>query len=389
MPEAYFPLDVNFFDHPKVVGLDNATLRLYLSSVAYANRFMTDGYVADAIIGRLIDCDWNDPDAMTPDRCAAELERAVLWHRSDAPCPRGHDETCPKLGGAGWRIHDFLEHNRSREMREAIRDKERDRKAEYRRRQREESDGVPSGHDVGQRRDRLGQSPGRTERPPREDRRSVQVVQPSPDTARGYTSEKTVTLSVDNPLTSGNAGVPPDVPHHPMGHVPGNIETETETDTGATAPAAARASRLGRAAGLVLVEPKPELPAETAQTVLGAYIDWRRSRGVNGIDGRTKGMLARQLREAFDGGHPPEIIRLGLADWDASDTHPSTLGSFIDTRARGGQPRASPGKGQRQLDDIQRTYQQMQAMDPPGGGERNGDLATVDRDRRQAQRELP
>lgn len=147
-------------------------------------------------------------------------------------------------------------------------------------------------------------------------------------------------------------------------------------------PTAARAM-------LVIVEPKPEPPAETAQTVLGAYIDWRRARGVNGIDGRTKGMLARQLREAFDGGHPPEIIRLGLADWDASDTHPSTLGSFIDTRARGGQPRASPGKAQRQLDDIQRTYQQMQAMNPPGGGERNGDLATVDRDRRQAQRELP
>jgi len=135
---------------------------------------------------------------------------------------------------------------------------------------------------------------------------------------------------------------------------------------------------------LAIAEP----PAETAQTVLGAYIDWRRSRGVNGIDGRTKGMLARQLREAFDGGHPPEIIRLGLADWDASDTHPSALGSFIDTRARGGQARASPGKAQRQLDDIQRTYQQMQAMNPEGG-ERNGDLATVDRDRRQTQRELP
>jgi hypothetical protein len=326
MPEAYFPLDVNFFDHPKVVGLDDATVRLYLSSVAYANRFMTDGFVADAIAGRLIEWDWNDPDAMTLDRCAAMLEQAVLWHRADAPCPRGHDETCPKLGGAGWRIHDFLDHNRSRETRESLRDKERDRKAAYRQRQRDEI-GRPTGS-------------------------------------------------------------PTDVPRHQMGHVPGNIETETETDTGATAPGATRASRSGhRAAALVAVADTPDPPPETAQTILAAYIDWRRTRGVNGIDRRTTGLLAKQLGEAFTGGHDPQTIRLGLADWDASDCHPSTLGSFIDTRARGGQPRASPGKGQRQLQDMQRTHLQMLAMDPPEGDP--SDLGRLDRHRGQAQRELP
>ncbi|SRR6266498_2134813 len=138
------------------------------------------------------------------------------------------------------------------------------------------------------------------------------------------------------------------------------------------------------ARALALIDPSPE----TAQTVLGAYIDWRRAQGVNGIDRRTIGLLAKQLGQAFQAGHPPDIIKRGLVAWHERDQHPSTLASFIDVEARGGQARASPGKAQRQLDDIQRTYQQMQAMNPEGG-ERNGDLATVDRDRRQAERELP
>jgi len=155
----------------------------------------------------------------------------------------------------------------------------------------------------------------------------------------------------------------------------GSRRTERERDS---------ATRVAPRRALDLVDPA----AETAQTVLGAYIDWRRAQGVNGIDRRTTGLLAKQLGQAFQAGHPPDVIKRGLLAWHERDQHPSTLASFIDVEARGGQARASPGKAQRQLDDIQRTYQQMQAMNPEGG-ERNGDLATVDRDRRQTQRELP
>lgn len=162
MPASYFPLDLNFFDHPKVVGLGDKSARQYLASVAYANRLMTDGFIADAIAGRLVEWDLNDPDARTPQDCAAELDRAVLWHRADVPCPRGHDDTCPKLAGDGWRIHDFLDHNRSKAERTSEREKERERKAAYRDKQRQsqpdepdvrdggvpsgQASGVPSGH---------------------------------------------------------------------------------------------------------------------------------------------------------------------------------------------------------------------------------------------------
>ncbi len=82
----------------------------------------------------------------------------------------------------------------------------------------------------------------------------------------------------------------------------------------------------------------------TAQTVLAAYIDWRRAHGVPDPDQRIKGQLARQLGEALRGGHDPALVAASLAAWHASDTHPSTLASFIDAAARGGQPRASPAR---------------------------------------------
>jgi hypothetical protein len=137
MPSSYFPLDVNFFDHPKVMPLGDLTLRMHLSAIGYANRLMTDGFIAAPVPGRLVEWDHYDTDAPTPQSCTAELVRAVLWHRADEPCPRGHDDTCPKLSGDGWRIHDFLDHNRSKEERERSQEQERERKAAWREKQRQ------------------------------------------------------------------------------------------------------------------------------------------------------------------------------------------------------------------------------------------------------------
>jgi len=138
MPSSYFPLDVNFFDHPKSVGLSDKAVRLYLSSIAYSNRLMTDGFIAGAIAGRLVEWDHLDPNAQTPEDCAAELVKADLWEPVDG----------------GFEVHDFLEHNRSREERVGDREKERLRKAAYRDKQRESHQddpdpgdgGVPPGH---------------------------------------------------------------------------------------------------------------------------------------------------------------------------------------------------------------------------------------------------
>lgn len=149
--------------------------------------------------------------------------------------------------------------------------------------------------------------------------------------------------------------------------------TEAEADSAATPRAE-----------LTLVDPSPE----TAQTVLGAYIDWRRAQGVNGIDRRMTGLLAKQLRQAFDAGHPPDVIKRGLLDWHERDQHPATLASFIDVQARGGHARASPTKAERQRQQLY-TYDQALGAWADQMEAQGSEPQRVAPDRRQAQRELP
>jgi len=185
---------------------------------------------------------------------------------------------------------------------------------------------------------------------------------------------------------------PPDGHRQPSGDSPeergetplgtGNREREQGKGTGSRDSATRVASATAEKPALQLVGPPPE----TAQTVLAAYIDWRRSQGVAGLDRRTKGILARHLGDAFAGGHPPDVIRLGLADWHASDTHPSVLGSFIDARARGGQPRASPTKAEAERTQMHTTYAAGQRW---AAQEDDRDENRVERVGRTHQRELP
>jgi hypothetical protein len=182
MPESFFKVDVNLFDHPKIVGLSDAAFRLYLSSIAYANRLMTDGYVAEAVIGRLIDVPW-DADAKPLDY-AAELVRAQLWETVEG----------------GYEVHDFLDHNRSKAERLGHTASETARKAAYRQRQREASQdpagpddggdgGVPPGQerdsDAGQQRTRDGVSrrieKEERQRQKREDNTIVEQARPIDD----------------------------------------------------------------------------------------------------------------------------------------------------------------------------------------------------------------
>jgi hypothetical protein len=157
----------------------------------------------------------------------------------------------------------------------------------------------------------------------------------------------------------------------------------------ASPPAPSRASRSGRAstALVVVADPTPEPnppdplePPETAQTVLAAYIDWRHEQGINGFDPRTKGQLAKHLRGAFDAGHPPDAIKLGLLNWHYGEQHPATLPSFIDAAARGGGNRASPTKAARQMHATDQALQRWaEEVDADG-------QTRVAQDRRQAQR---
>jgi hypothetical protein len=100
---AWVRLDDVFTDHPKIVGLPDASFRLHIHALCYASRLLTDGLISRAWLtggkGRSL------PKAIAP------LVAAGLW------VEQGHD----------FRIHDYLRYQPSRSSVEQVRDKAADR----------------------------------------------------------------------------------------------------------------------------------------------------------------------------------------------------------------------------------------------------------------------
>lgn len=80
----------NFDEHPKIVGLDDQSFRLYVRATAYAARHLTDGFVPRSATKALRANDWA--------RCAGRLIRAGLWEAVEG----------------GYRIHDYHDYQPKR-----------------------------------------------------------------------------------------------------------------------------------------------------------------------------------------------------------------------------------------------------------------------------------
>lgn len=109
---TWLKIDDNFAQHPKVAALADAAFRLHVSAMCYASRNLTDGFIPQSVLRMLA---WKSSD---PDNDAIELVQAGLW------------DTEPD----GWRIHDYLEYNPSRDEIEADREAARERMRQMRKR---------------------------------------------------------------------------------------------------------------------------------------------------------------------------------------------------------------------------------------------------------------
>lgn len=76
-------------------------------------------------------------------------------------------------------------------------------------------------------------------------------------------------------------------------------------------------------------EPPAVADAPTAQTILAGFIDWVRERGGTLTD-RSKGQIAKQVGILLAEGISDRNIKIGLAEWFKSATHPATLDSFVN-----------------------------------------------------------
>lgn len=103
---GWVKLDDGFGEHPKIARLSDSALALWVASLAYANRNLTDGFIPESVgFGQLRYSGGNTVPFV------AELEEIGLWETVEG----------------GWQVHDYLDFQRSRVEilgeRESVRDR--------------------------------------------------------------------------------------------------------------------------------------------------------------------------------------------------------------------------------------------------------------------------
>lgn len=94
---SWVKLDDHFDDHPKVISAGPLAMALHVAALCWCNRNLTDGLIPRGQVSRLID---TSEFGINPHDLAKKLVVAVLWDEDPD----------------GFRIHDYLEFQPSREQ---------------------------------------------------------------------------------------------------------------------------------------------------------------------------------------------------------------------------------------------------------------------------------
>lgn len=116
----YLNLDDSYPEHPKIKTLSDKAYRLHGSAMFYTARWLLDGYLSDS---ELRDLKGYSPAARR------ELHDRQLLHDPGDPCGSKH---CPPDDGRQYRLHDYLQWNKSREWWEKKRAADAERIAKWR-----------------------------------------------------------------------------------------------------------------------------------------------------------------------------------------------------------------------------------------------------------------
>lgn len=111
---TWLRIDDLYYDHPKLRTAGPLAMAMDIAGMCYASRFLTDGFIAEAVISHLIGVPRGQQN-----KCLQSLIEAGRWEIADG----------------GYIIHDFLEYNPSAEVTKANRKHEADRKVASRARQ--------------------------------------------------------------------------------------------------------------------------------------------------------------------------------------------------------------------------------------------------------------
>lgn len=118
---AWVRYDDQYPIHRKVAGLSDAAFRLHTAAIFWCARNGTDGFVPKE------DLDQVCAQVRAPARFAAECVIRRTWHLADEECS---SENCPpSREDRGWRIHDYLEYQPTKDESEAARQKQLEQKS--------------------------------------------------------------------------------------------------------------------------------------------------------------------------------------------------------------------------------------------------------------------
>ena len=136
---AWFKVDDNFYDHPKVDELSLEAVGIWLLCGTYSARHLTDGFIPTRRAYRM----------GADEHVLEELTESGLWHEVEG----------------GYQFHNWAEYQPTRDSVEESRKKERDRKREYRRNKRGKYTGQQPDVPTVSHRDNTGPSQGESHQP--------------------------------------------------------------------------------------------------------------------------------------------------------------------------------------------------------------------------------
>jgi hypothetical protein len=127
-------VDDRLHAHPKPEQAGLEAMGLWALALSYSSAQLTDGVITRARVMKLA-----DPKAA--DRAATRLVLVGMWHPANAPCPAGH-EHCNRFRADvdGFRFHDWIDYQPTKEAVEAERERKRKNLAEHRKRNRNETE---------------------------------------------------------------------------------------------------------------------------------------------------------------------------------------------------------------------------------------------------------